>query len=86
MAYKIKSGVAARLIKDSYYIVQPEKMKLVKLNKTGTLLFKLLLKTADERTLANKLASEYGISEARANKDASSFIKELLAGKIIQKC
>ncbi|OGF47701.1 MAG: hypothetical protein A2452_03465 [Candidatus Firestonebacteria bacterium RIFOXYC2_FULL_39_67] len=86
MAYKIKSGVAARLIKNSYYIVQPEKMKLVKLNSTGTFLFKLLVKNTAENSMVKKLASEYDISEVRAEKDVVAFIRELLAGKIIQKC
>lgn len=82
MGCKIIKGVAAREINGKYYIVLPKEMKLVKLNKTGSYIFGLMLKGMVEDKILQMLVEKYGVTPVKAKKDLAGFIKELKNSKI----
>lgn len=83
MGYKVEKGVAAREINGTFYIVLPDAMKLIKLNRTGSLIFGLICNNTAGKVIEKKLSARYGISYKKAKKDLSGFIKELKKSKII---
>ena len=76
---KIKNGLKLREIGGTNIVVAVGEMAskfkgVVRLNETGTLLWKMLETDADEATLVSAMLEKYDVDEATAKADVSAFI------------
>ncbi len=87
---KIKSGFLLREVAGSYIVVATgtlakEFSGIIKLNETGSFLWKRLTENTDIQTLVDALTEEYDVSREDAEKDAQSFVTMLLDAGILEK-
>ena len=79
---KIREGFLLREVAGSHVVVPVGKAStvlngIIRLNNSGVLLWGLLRDGADEKSLAARLAEEYGISEEQAAGDVGVFLDSL---------
>ncbi len=77
---KIKSGFILKEIAGEHVLMFLDatlKNKVITLNETGALLFKLISEGKDKKELTDALLSEYEIDEASAASDVEKFIASL---------
>ena len=86
MKFKISGRTAWRIIEGTAYLVLPEKNMLIKLNSTGTFLWKNIGSCKDTETLARSLSKKYDVNLKTARKDTSAFIKMLSKKGLLQIC
>ena len=87
---KIRDGFVAREIAgETIVIALGEASKIfngmIKLNETGSFLWKMLTENADIQALTEALTREYEVSKDDAEKDVQSFVKMLLDAGILEK-
>ena len=86
---KIKSGFLLEEVGGSYLAVavgeRAEEFKvLIKMNSTGAFLWNIIAESdKTESELADELVNRYGIDRALAERDASSFVKMLKDGGLL---
>ncbi len=76
---RINKDLRSRCIENKYFIVAlNEKSKtfsgMVKLNETGAMIFEMLKKDKSVAEIAQRLASVYGISQEKAEKDVNETV------------
>lgn len=86
---KIKSGFLLREVAGSYVVVATGALTkefngIIKLNETGSLLWKCLSDETDVDELVKALTAEYDVSKEDAAKDAESFVAMLSEAGILE--
>lgn len=86
---KIKDGFLLREVVGSYIVVAvgaraKEFGGIIKLNETGSFLWKKLAENVDQATLTEALTDEYDVDKESAEKDVDSFIKTLSEAGILE--
>ena len=86
---KIKKGFILRNVGGQDYVVavgaaSKEFDGLVRLNDSGTLMWKMLLKGADKAALAKALTDTYEVDGATARADAGAFLVKLTDAGILE--
>lgn len=87
---KIKAGFLLREVAGSYIVVATGTLAkefggIIKLNETGSFLWKKMTEDTDLQTLVTVLTNEYDVSKEDAEKDAQSFVTMLLDAGILEK-
>ena len=87
---KIKAGFLLREVAGSYIVVATGALAkefggIIKLNETGSFLWKQLAEHTDIQALAEALTKEYDVSKEDAEKDVQSFVTMLLDAGILEK-
>lgn len=87
---KIKAGFLLREVAGSYIVVATGTLAkefggIIKLNETGSFLWKKMTEDTDLQTLVTVLTNEYDVSKEDAEKDARSFVTMLLDAGILEK-
>lgn len=87
---KIKAGFLLREVAGSYIVVATGALAkefggIIKLNETGSFLWKKMTEDTDLQTLVTALTNEYDVSKEDAEKDARSFVTMLLDAGILEK-
>ncbi|MBO4979635.1 MAG: PqqD family protein [Clostridia bacterium] len=87
---RIKEGFLLREVAGSYIVVATGALTkefngIIKLNETGSFLWKKLAENTDTQALAFALTAEYDVSEEDARKDVESFVSLLADAGILEK-
>lgn len=87
---KIKTGFLLREVAGSYIVVATGALAkeiggIIKLNETGSFLWKKLTENTDIQALTEALTEEYDVSKDDAEKDVQSFVTMLLDAGILEK-
>ncbi|MBE6662583.1 MAG: PqqD family protein [Ruminococcaceae bacterium] len=86
---KIKNGFLLREVAGSYIVVATGALTksfggIIKLNETGSFLWKCLSEHTDKDGLVEALTKEYDVSREIAESDVSAFVKTLLDAGVIE--
>ncbi len=86
---KIKNGFLLREVAGSYIVVATGALTksfggIIKLNETGSFLWKCLSQHTDKETLVNALTGEYDVTREMAESDVSAFLETLLDAGVIE--
>ncbi len=86
---KIKDGFLLREVAGNYIVVATgprtkEFSGIIKLNETGSFLWKNMTENTDETSLVQVLTDEYDVEKESAEKDVKNFVKMLLDAGIIE--
>ncbi len=76
MAFKLADHIAWQQLKDEVIIIDIPGLNALGLNPPGSFVWSLLGEH-DEATIAEKLASRFGITLAQASNDVSVFLAEM---------
>lgn len=86
---KIKSGFLLREVAGSYIVVATGALTktlggIIKLNESGSFLWKNMTEHTDRESLIMALTKEYGVDKELAAKDVEAFVKNLLDAGVIE--
>ena len=86
---KIKNGFLLREVAGSYIVVATGALTksfggIIKLNETGSFLWKHMQEHTDKDALAEALTKEYDVTRELAESDVSAFVKTLLDAGVIE--
>ncbi|MBQ7380754.1 MAG: PqqD family protein [Clostridia bacterium] len=86
---KIKNGFLLREVAGSYVVVATGALTksfngIIKLNETGSFLWKNMIASTDKEALISALTAEYDVDRALAEKDVEDFVKTLHDAGVIE--
>ena len=87
---RIKDGFLLREVAGSYIVVATGALTkefngIIKLNETGSFLWKKLAENTDVQTLVSALTTEYDVTAEEAKKDVEGFVTMLSEAGILEK-
>lgn len=81
--YKIKKGIITRSLQGKITLFNGEKSELITLNSTGSLIFNLIKKGYDKKTILDKLRLRFKNSNTNIESDLDAFVATLKEQQII---
>lgn len=85
MKYKILNDIIDSEIGGSYYLLNINTGKYLKLNASSFFIYKHVKKRDDDRYIINQIITKFNLSQDQAKKDFDIFISSAIKLKIIKK-
>lgn len=85
MLFKPKKNVECEKIDNCTVILQPDELKIYRLNETATFIWESVRRKISFDSIVKKITAHFDIDEKKARKTLEAFITELHKKKLIEK-